>query len=61
MAKAAELQWTVGNLARHDESGNTVIYPGRYEVWLDEPVQAVLNFTLTGSERVLDKWPGPAA
>jgi beta-D-xylosidase 4 len=61
MAKEAGLQWSVGNLARHDESGNTVIYPGTYQVWLDEPVQAVLNFTLTGSERVLDKWPGAPA
>lgn len=56
---AAELSWTVGNLARIDESGNTVIYPGDYQVWLDEPVKAVLNFTLTGTEVMLDKWPGP--
>jgi beta-D-xylosidase 4 len=55
----AELSWTVGNLARIDESGNTVIYPGDYQVWLDEPVKAMLNFTLTGTEVMLDKWPGP--
>lgn len=57
-AKAA-LQWTLGNVARHDESGNTVLYPGKYQILLDEPVQARLDFTLTGNATVLDKWPAP--
>lgn len=55
----AKLEWTLGNLARHDEEGNTVLYPGDYQILLDEPVQATLDFTLTGSEAVLDKWPTP--
>lgn len=55
------LEWTVGNVARQDEKGNTVIYPGSYQILLDEPVQATVNFTLTGTEVVLDKWPTPPA
>ncbi|CAI6336627.1 unnamed protein product [Periconia digitata] len=57
--KAVGLEWTLGNIARHDESGNTVLYPGSYEVELDEPVQATWGFELTGEEAVLDKWPTP--
>jgi len=56
---SASLSWTLGNVARHDANGNTVIYPGNYEILLDEPVQARVNFTLTGTETVLDKWPTP--
>lgn len=56
-----ELKWTLGSLARHDEDGNTVLYPGKYEILLDEPVQAKASFTLTGKAAVLDKWPTPPA
>ncbi|KAF2014679.1 glycoside hydrolase family 3 protein [Aaosphaeria arxii CBS 175.79] len=57
----ALLEWTLGSVARHDEKGNTVLYPGNYQILLDEPVQATLNFTLTGTEVVLDKWPNAPA
>ncbi|KAF2027137.1 hypothetical protein EK21DRAFT_102778 [Setomelanomma holmii] len=53
--KTAQLGLTLGNLARVDESGNTVLYPGEYTLMLDEPTQAELKLTLTGSEVVLDK------
>ncbi|CZT04243.1 related to xylan 1,4-beta-xylosidase [Rhynchosporium agropyri] len=52
-----KLQWTLGSLARHDEQGNTVLYPGNYTLLLDEPTQAVTHLTLTGHEAILDKWP----
>jgi beta-D-xylosidase 4 len=55
------LDWTLSNVARHDEMGNTVLYPGKYQILLDEPVQARMSFTLTGTETVLDKWPIPPA
>jgi beta-D-xylosidase 4 len=55
--KSAKLGLTLGSLARHDESGNMVLYPGEYEVLLDEPVQAVVKVKLVGAEAVLDKWP----
>lgn len=51
------LEWTLGNIARHDEKGNTVLYPGSYQILLDEPTQAIFNFTLTGSQAILDQWP----
>jgi beta-D-xylosidase 4 len=57
----ATLDWTLSNVARHDEMGNTVLYPGKYQILLDEPVQARINFTLTGTKTVLDKWPSPPA
>ncbi|KAF2738056.1 beta-xylosidase [Polyplosphaeria fusca] len=53
------LEWTLANVARHDEKGNTVLYPGSYQILLDEPTQTMLNFTLTGDQAVLDKWPTP--
>ncbi|KLU83395.1 hypothetical protein MAPG_02456 [Magnaporthiopsis poae ATCC 64411] len=53
----ADLAWTLGDIARHDENGNTVLYPGTYKVQIDEPVLATAEFTLTGEPVVLDKWP----
>lgn len=57
----AKLNLTLGSLARHDEQGNAVVYPGDYAVLIDVPTQAVLNFTLTGTQAVLDEWPQPPA
>jgi len=56
--KTVELEPTLGSLARYDESGNQVLYPGGYSLLVDVPTQVTLNFTLTGSESVLDAWPG---
>ncbi|KAK2785047.1 hypothetical protein FQN52_008769 [Onygenales sp. PD_12] len=53
----AELVWKLGDLARRDEDGNTVLYPGTYEIILDEPEKATMTFKLTGKAAVLDKWP----
>ncbi|GAB1317102.1 hypothetical protein MFIFM68171_07312 [Madurella fahalii] len=55
----ARLKWTLGNLARHDERGNTVLYPGTYTLLLDEPTQTTMEFTLEGEAVVLDEWPSP--
>ena len=60
-AAKAELPWTLGSLARHDEKGNTVLYPGTYTLTLDEPALAKTTLTLTGTEAVLDKWPAAPA
>ncbi|ETN38164.1 uncharacterized protein HMPREF1541_07788 [Cyphellophora europaea CBS 101466] len=56
-AQMAKLNLTLGSLARHDEMGNQVLYPGRYRVEVDVPVQDVWEFELTGGEVVLDEWP----
>lgn len=53
----AQLPLTLGSLARHDESGNQVLYPGEYTLLLDEPTQATMKLTLTGTAATLDKWP----
>ena len=53
----ANLQWTLGSLARHDEKGNTVLYPGNYTLLLDEPTQMTKTLILTGEAVILDKWP----
>ncbi|KAK3326815.1 glycoside hydrolase superfamily [Apodospora peruviana] len=55
--REVELAWTLGDIARHDESGNTVLYPGRYRVLVDEPTLAEVEFELVGEAVVLDRWP----
>jgi beta-D-xylosidase 4 len=55
--KSAELKWTLGDVARHDEKGNTVLYPGKYTILLDEPTKATYEFEIMGEETVLDVWP----
>lgn len=53
------LDWTLGNIARRDETGSAVLFPGTYTIMLDEPVRAEMKLTLTGEPEVLDDWPAP--
>ncbi len=53
------LPLTLGTLARVDHAGNTVLYPGTYKLLLDVPTATEMDFTLTGKEAVLDKFPQP--
>ncbi|CEO59533.1 Putative Beta-xylosidase XylA [Penicillium brasilianum] len=48
---------SLDNVARTDSLGNRVIYPGKYELALNNERSAVLSFTLTGDETVISKWP----
>jgi beta-D-xylosidase 4 len=57
--QTAELEWKLESLARVDEKGNRVLYPGTYTLLLDQPARANVTFTLTGEETVLDIWPQP--
>jgi beta-D-xylosidase 4 len=59
--KMASMDLTLGNLARVDQMGNTVLYPGEYTVMLDEPTNAEVKVVVKGEETVLDKWPQPPA
>lgn len=65
-SQVVTLDLTLGSLARVDEQGNTVLFPGEYSVVLDVDEALVVSFTLTGEEAgvVLDEWPaaptGPA-
>lgn len=51
------LDWTTANLARVEENGDTVLYPGTYTLLIDEPTLATAELTLTGEKVVLDAWP----
>jgi beta-D-xylosidase 4 len=55
--KVAELEPTLGSLARYNESGNQVLCPRRYSLLVDVPTQATLDPTLTGSGSASDVWP----
>jgi beta-D-xylosidase 4 len=57
--QTAQLDWKLESLARVDQIGNTVLYPGTYTLMLDQPTLANITFTLTGQEAVLDQWPQP--
>jgi beta-D-xylosidase 4 len=62
-AATATLNLTLGSLARVDEQGNKVLYPGNYSLLIDNQPLASYNFTLTGSQTgaVLEHWPQPPA
>ena len=55
--QTAALNLTLGNLARVDDYGNTVLYPGDYALMIDTQPLTMVNFTLTGAKLVLDLWP----
>lgn len=57
--RSVEIDIKIGSLARVDEMGNTVLYPGRYSLLLDVPVKDRAEFVLTGEQVVLDRWPQP--
>lgn len=47
----------VGALARADENGDLVVYPGEYSLMLNTDASIVYNFTLTGNAATVQKWP----
>lgn len=53
----ANLTVNLGGLARYDEEGNAVLFPGKYSMMVDVPEGLVVGFELTGMEVVLDQWP----
>ncbi|KAL0576687.1 hypothetical protein V5O48_005286 [Marasmius crinis-equi] len=53
----AELKVTLGSIARTDEEGNRVLYPGRYELQLDVNGAIKKTITLAGSEERILAWP----
>jgi beta-D-xylosidase 4 len=57
------LNLTLASLARVDELGNKVLYPGDYSFIIDNKPLAMMNFTLTGDQAgvVLSEWPQPPA
>jgi beta-D-xylosidase 4 len=57
--REVELEFTFGELARVDLSGNLVFHSGTYCLGLDVPQQASLCFEVLGEDTVFDKWPQP--
>ncbi|KAF9262901.1 beta-xylosidase [Marasmius fiardii PR-910] len=53
----AKLKVTLGAVARTDEEGNRVLYPGSYELQLDTNGVIKRTITLTGTEAKLIAWP----
>lgn len=52
---------TLGSLARTNEKGDLVLYPGSYRLGVDVDGLVGWNFTLVGEEVVLDRWPAKPA
>ncbi|KAI1170288.1 glycoside hydrolase family 3 protein [Nemania sp. FL0916] len=57
----ATLTIRLGELARVDDHGNTILYPGQYRVLLDVPTQHEIAFELTGEPKTLIEFPQPPA
>ena len=59
----AQLNVTLGSIARVDENGNSVLYPGSYTIWVDTNINgrgvAVTSFELTGKQQIINEWPQP--
>ncbi len=48
---------TAGNMVRYAESGDAVLYPGSYELALNNEREAVVPVELVGGEEVVMHWP----
>lgn len=56
-SKTMTIPVTIDSVARTDEFGNRILYPGKYELALNNERSVVLQFALTGGEAVISKWP----
>ncbi|KAJ8070923.1 hypothetical protein OCU04_001282 [Sclerotinia nivalis] len=53
----AKLKMNLASLARGNENGDLVLFPGDYKVFVDGDGKDEWSFTLKGEEVVLDRWP----
>jgi beta-D-xylosidase 4 len=58
-SQVLQLPLTLGSIARANEAGDLVIYPGDYKIALDVDETLTFNFTLRGQEAVIDSLPAP--
>ncbi|KAL4921331.1 glycoside hydrolase superfamily [Aspergillus aurantiobrunneus] len=56
-SQALTVPVSVESVARTDELGNRVVYPGSYELALNNDRSVVVSFELEGDEAVLLHWP----
>ena len=54
-----ELPLTLGSLARANEKGDLVIFPGDYKLALDNDESITMDFTLVGEPTVIETLPAP--
>lgn len=59
--RSADVVVTVERLVRVDEAGDRVLYPGRYEFFVDIDGEVGYEFELEGDEVVVEKFPQPGA
>jgi beta-D-xylosidase 4 len=59
--QVADLPLTLGSLARADENGSLIIFPGHYKIALDNSEDLTFEFTLKGSPAVIETLPRPDA
>ncbi|GAB7358415.1 hypothetical protein MBLNU230_g2482t1 [Neophaeotheca triangularis] len=52
-----DFEMSIGMFARAAENGDLVVYPGDYELALNNERSVVYEFTLTGEPVVMAKWP----
>ncbi|KAF2142750.1 glycoside hydrolase family 3 protein [Aplosporella prunicola CBS 121167] len=57
--RTAALEVSLGSLARVDERGRRVLFPGAYRLGLDVDGPPAIEFALEGEAAVLDEWPEP--
>ncbi|EPS33075.1 putative beta-xylosidase [Penicillium oxalicum 114-2] len=58
-AQTTTLNLNLGSLARADEKGSLVIYPGHYKLVLDVDESLALEFSLHGDPEVIETLPEP--
>ncbi|KAF2669569.1 glycoside hydrolase [Microthyrium microscopicum] len=56
-SQTADLDLTLGSLARVEDNGKKVLYPGTYKLEVDNGPLTSVTFTLTGEKATLDEWP----
>ncbi|KAL4883164.1 glycoside hydrolase superfamily [Aspergillus karnatakaensis] len=52
-----EVPVSINSIARTNERGDRILYPGQYELALNNERSVVVSFTLEGEEAVLLSWP----
>lgn len=58
--REVQLSITLARLARWDETGCRVLYPGEYRIAIDtDPELTTASFNLVGEPQVLESWPTP--
>jgi beta-D-xylosidase 4 len=54
---SAAMEIEIGTIARANEKGDLVLFPGKYSLVLDVDEKDKWEFSIGGSEQTLDVWP----